>query len=81
MSDRFFLYKRKRSQNWYVRYKLSNGLYASGKSLYTTDKSEAEYKALRWLHDNIPVTDTTQNGSSRNELLINNGIENFKKPF
>ncbi len=78
-SGRFFLYKRSRSQNWYVRYKLKDGSYSSGKSVYTSDKSEAEYKVLRWLHDNIPITDTTQNITSRNELLVSNAVECLKK--
>ena len=79
MKDRFFLYKRPRSRNWYVRYKLQNGSYSSGKSLFTANKSEAEYKVLRWLHDNIPISENTQNTTSINELMVNNAIESLKK--
>ena len=79
MNDRFFLYQRKNSPNWYVRYKLSNGLYSSGRSVFTTDRSEAEYKVLRWLHDNVSFTASTENSTSKNDLLINEAIEILKR--
>ena len=78
-NSRFFLYKRKNSKNWYVQFKLNNGLYSSGKSVMTTDKSEAEYKVLRWLHDNVPFSKTTENTTPKHDLLINAAIENLRR--
>ncbi|MCR5218592.1 site-specific integrase [Treponema sp.] len=45
----FYLYRRKTSPFWSVRFKLESGCYTSGKSTKKTDKTEAEKIAFQWL--------------------------------
>lgn len=45
----FYLYKRKSSPYWSVRYKLEDGFYTSAKSTKQKDRKQAEKVAVQWL--------------------------------